>query len=88
MQQHEYPSHSMHFVFPPAPAPPLPVASAGLTMLSAMDVAALPGPLRLTRVPDVPQAMLFVMKLTVSKSERMTGRSMRIDCLDKLFSEC
>ena len=43
MQQHSYPSHSMHFVLPP------PAASAGLTMDSTMETAALPGPLRLTR---------------------------------------
>ncbi|KAI5459375.1 hypothetical protein BGZ63DRAFT_390810 [Mariannaea sp. PMI_226] len=41
----------MHRVFPP-------VASAGLTTLSAMLVAALPGPLRLTREEDAPQAIV------------------------------
>jgi len=40
MQQQSYPSHERHLV--------LPLPSAGLTTLSAMDVAALPGPLRLT----------------------------------------
>ncbi|UQC85923.1 uncharacterized protein CLUP02_11422 [Colletotrichum lupini] len=55
MQQHSYPSHSMHFVLPP-------VASAGLTMLSMMEVAALPGPLRLIRPEEAePQAIVIVV---------------------------
>lgn len=54
MQQHEYPSHSRHLVFPP-------VASAGLTMLSVMDDAALPGPFLLTSEPLVPQAMSVLL---------------------------
>ncbi|KAI0861241.1 hypothetical protein F4860DRAFT_476383 [Xylaria cubensis] len=53
MQQQSKPSHSMHRV--------LPVASAGLTMLSNVDDAALPGPLRLTTVEfEEPQAIFFI----------------------------
>ena len=40
MQQHSYPSHSKHFVFPVS----------GLTIEEMVDEAAEPGPLRLTRV--------------------------------------
>lgn len=55
MQQHSYPSHSMHFVLPP------PAASAGLTIESTMDTAALPGPLWLTREDrDEEQAIVRV----------------------------
>lgn len=50
-QQHSYPSHSMHLVLPP-------VASAGLTMASMMETAALPGPLRLTRDARDEQAII------------------------------
>jgi len=60
MQQHSYPSHSMHFVLPP---PPPPAASAGLTMDSTMEMAELPGPLRLTRDErdDDEQAMVCLL---------------------------
>jgi hypothetical protein len=41
MQQHSYPSHLMHFVFPAAPP-------SGLTMELIVEEAAEPGPLRFT----------------------------------------
>ena len=43
MQQHSYPSHSKHFVFPAAPV-------SGFTIEAMVDAAAEPGPLRFTRV--------------------------------------
>jgi hypothetical protein len=43
MQQHSYPSHSKHFVFPAAPV-------SGFTIEEMVDAAAEPGPLRFTRV--------------------------------------
>jgi hypothetical protein len=46
MQQHSYPSHSMHFVFPAAPP-------SALTILLIVEEAAEPGPLRLTRPDEV-----------------------------------
>lgn len=52
MQQHSKSPQSMHRVLPP-------VASARLTMLSNVEDAALPGPLRLTRAEfEAPQAIL------------------------------
>lgn len=45
MQQHSYPSHSMHFVFPALLSP--------LTMLLMVEEAAEPGPLRLTKEEGV-----------------------------------
>jgi len=42
MQQHSYPSHSMHFVFPAAPP-------SGFTIEEMVDEAAEPGPLAFTR---------------------------------------
>jgi hypothetical protein len=45
MQQHSYPSHSKHFVFPAAPV-------SGLTIEEIVEVALLPGPLRLTRLVE------------------------------------
>jgi hypothetical protein len=45
MQQHSYPSHSMHFVFPAAPL-------SLLTIELMVEEAAEPGPLRFTRVLD------------------------------------
>lgn len=52
MQQHSKSPQSMHRVLPP-------VASAGLTMLSNVEDAALPGPLRLTRAEtEEPHAIL------------------------------
>jgi len=42
MQQHSYPSHSMHLVLPAVPF-------SGLTMELMVDAAAEPGPFRLTR---------------------------------------
>ncbi|KAI1116545.1 hypothetical protein F5Y14DRAFT_407121 [Nemania sp. NC0429] len=51
MQQHSKSPQSMHRVLPP-------VASAGLTMLSNLEDAALPGPLLLTRAGfEEPQAI-------------------------------
>jgi hypothetical protein len=44
-QQHSYPSHSMHFVFPAAPL-------SLLTIELMVEEAAEPGPLRFTRVLD------------------------------------
>jgi hypothetical protein len=41
MQQHSYPSHSMHFVFPAAPP-------SGFTIEEMVEEAAEPGPLRFT----------------------------------------
>jgi hypothetical protein len=45
MQQHSYPSHSKHFVFPVAA--PLP---SGFTIEEIVDAAAEPGPLWFTRL--------------------------------------
>jgi len=59
MQQHEYSPQSMHLVLPP------PVASAGLVMLSAIEVAALPGPLRLTRDGAEEQAIVPDLRMCV-----------------------
>lgn len=55
----------MHFVL-------VPVASAGLMMDSAMEVAALPGPFRLTR-EEVPQAILDIC---VGVDSRSLGESL------------
>jgi len=63
MQQHSTPSHSKHLLLPP-------LASAGLMMLSAMDVAALPGPLLLTKVWADLQA-IFRFRLFVCSSVRV-----------------
>lgn len=41
MQQHSYPSHSMHFVFPALPP-------SGFTIEEIVEEAAEPGPLRFT----------------------------------------
>jgi len=46
IQQHSYPSHSIHFVFPAAPPSPL-------TILLIVEDAAEPGPLRFTSVEEV-----------------------------------
>ncbi|KAI5866028.1 hypothetical protein GGS23DRAFT_364926 [Durotheca rogersii] len=51
MQQHSKSPQSMQRVLPP-------VASAGLTMLSMVEEAALPGPFRLTSEECEPQAMI------------------------------
>jgi len=53
MQQHSYPSHSMHFVFPAAPP-------SGLTIELMVDEAAEPGPLRLTRTCEDEEHILVV----------------------------
>lgn len=45
IQQHSYPSHSKHFVFPVVLVP--------LTISEMVDEAAEPGPLRLTRPVEV-----------------------------------
>lgn len=45
MQQHSYPSHSKHFVFPAAPF-------SGLTIDEMVDAALEPGPLRFTRAVE------------------------------------
>ena len=59
MQQHSTPSHSKHLLLPP-------LASAGLMMLSAMEVAALPGPLLLTKVLADLQAILWCFRFDCS----------------------
>ncbi|KAI3324347.1 hypothetical protein HD806DRAFT_65992 [Xylariaceae sp. AK1471] len=57
MQQHSKSPQSIHRVLPP-------VASAGLTMLSNVEDAALPGPLWLTRDEwDEPQDIFFQWSL-------------------------
>ena len=53
MQQHSYPSHSRHFVFPAAPV-------SGLTIEEMVDAADEPGPLRFTSVFEEEEHILFV----------------------------
>lgn len=53
IQQQSTPSHSKHLLLPP-------LASAGFMILSAMDVAALPGPFWLTQVLKDLQAIFWV----------------------------
>jgi hypothetical protein len=45
IQQHSYPSHSKHFVFPAAPL-------SGFTIDEMVDAADEPGPLRFTRAEE------------------------------------
>jgi hypothetical protein len=45
MQQHSYPSHSKHFVFPAVPV-------SGFTMEEMVEAALEPGPLRFTRLEE------------------------------------
>jgi len=52
IQQHSYPSHSRHFVFPAAPL-------SGFTIEEMVEAALEPGPLRLTRL-RVEVHILFV----------------------------
>lgn len=53
IQQHSYPSHSMHFVLPAAPP-------SGLTIEEMVLAAAEPGPLRSTSVACEKEHILFV----------------------------
>jgi hypothetical protein len=52
MQQHSYPSHSMHFVFPAAPP-------SGFTIELMVEEATEPGPLRFTSWEEVLVHMLL-----------------------------
>lgn len=54
MQQHSYPSHSKHFVLPLSP----------FTMVEMVELAAEPGPLRLTR-PEEDEVHILVWGLTL-----------------------
>jgi len=56
MQQHSYPSHSMHFVLP-APSP--------LTIVEIVDEAAEPGPLRFTS-EAVDEVVHMLLRVAVS----------------------
>jgi hypothetical protein len=67
MQQHSYPSHSMHFVFPAAPA-------SGLTIEEIVDEAAEPGPLWFTNMFCDEEHMANLAGLARSSTEMGRGR--------------